>query len=95
VNENERQKRKKTHFDVAEYKEISVAYFISQKTIAIAINLDSLSRAETGIFPPSCSLIVDWGDIYFVRVFKKFTDFRKIARMTSPGRMPFCFSRNT
>ena len=80
----------------SEYQEISLLlYFLSWKTIGTAINLDSLSRAVTGVFPPSCSLIVERGDIYFVRVFKKFIDFGKIARMTSPDRMSLCFSRNT
>ena len=69
---------KKTPFAFAEYQEISLLlYFLSRKTIGI--NLDSLSRAVTGIFPSSCWLIVDRGDIYFVRVFKKSIDFRKIA----------------
>jgi hypothetical protein len=85
-----------TPFAVAEYQKISLLlYFLSRKTIGTAINLDSLSRAVTGVFPPSCSLIVDRGDIYFVRAFKKFIGFRKIARMTSPDRMSFCFSRST
>ena len=87
---------KTTPFAVAEYQEISLLlYFLSRKTIGTAINLDSLSRAVTGVFPPSCSLIVDRSDIYFVRIFKKFIDLRKIARMTSPDRTSFCFSRNT
>jgi hypothetical protein len=97
ANENERQKRKKkkTPFALAEYQKISLLlYFLSRKTIGTTINLDSLNRAVTGVFPPSCSLIVNRGDIYFVRVFRKFIDLRKIARMTSPDRMSY-FSRNT
>ena len=98
VNENERQNRGgggTNLFAVADYQKISLLlYFFSRKTIGTAVNLDSLT-AVTGVFPPSCSLIVDRGDIYFVRVFKKFIDFRKIARMTSPDGMSFCFSRNT
>ena len=74
----------KTPFAVAEYQEISLLlYFLSRKTIGTAINLDSLSRAVTGVFPPSYSLIVDRGDIYFVRVFKKFIDLKKIALYVS------------
>jgi hypothetical protein len=55
VNENERQKRERereTPLAVAGYQEISLLlYFLSQKTIGTAINLDSLSRAVTGVFP--------------------------------------------
>jgi len=53
LNENERQKReKKTPFAFTEYQEISLLlYFLSRKTIGK--NLDSLSTAVTGIFPPS------------------------------------------
>jgi hypothetical protein len=96
MKERRERERKKTPFAVAEYQKIFLLlYFLNWKTIGTAINLDSLSRAVTGVFPPSCSLIVDRGDIYFVGAFKKFIDFRKIARMTSPDRMSFCFSRGT
>ena len=56
-----------------------VAYFLSRKTIGTAINLDSLRRAVTAVFPPFCSLTVDRGHIYFISVFRKFIDFRNIA----------------